>query len=629
MSKGGGRPGRWALRGIGLALLAAALGLRLYRLEAQSLWYDEGASARLSEGPLRRILEGAAQDIHPPLYYLLLHAWMGAAGRSVFAMRALSAMGGVLLVAAIGALAGRWFGRQAGLWAMALMAVHPFAVYYAQEVRMYTLLGLWAALHTLFWWTWLRRPRPRVALALLLTGLAGWYTHYVFPAVPAAHFLVTAGGVGRRRRLRRLLRWLGLQAWIGLLFLPWAPVAIEQLRRWPAPAPAPIPQALWTILRTLGAGLTLPPEVPSGLFFLPWAVVGLAWLRLQDRREALGAALLLLISPIALVLARGGYREPNLKFFMASLPAFAALWAGGMTALGRGARIGPLGMALGVALTAFPLSISLRALYMDPRFARDDYRGLARSLAALIRPDDGILLYAPGQADVFGYYWPDAPLVPAPASRPLDEEEIERTLTPALAGRARLFVIWYGEREADPAGHLEAWLDARGFRAAEQWVGRLRFVVYGLGTPRPGPDPGVRFGEAIAVEAYGLTTTRLHPGDVLGLQIRWRALAPIPIRYKVFVHLVGPEGRPVAQTDREPVGWRRPTVTWRPGESLEDRYGVWLPPGLAPGSYRLTLGLYGPDGARLPAFQGSVPLGDAWTVAVIQVAPAPEDAAPR
>ncbi|MER3469122.1 MAG: hypothetical protein C4314_04000, partial [Thermoflexus sp.] len=198
-------------------------------------------------------------------------------------------------------------------------------------------------------------------------------------------------------------------------------------------------------------------------------------------------------------------------FFMASLLAFAALWAGGMTAFGRWARIGPLGMALGIAITAFPLSISLRALYMDPRFARDDYRGLARSLAALIRPNDGILLYAPGQADVFGYYWPDAPLVPAPASRPLDEEEIERTLAPALAGRARLFVIWYGEREADPAGRLEAWLDARGFRAAEQWVGRLRFVVYGLGMPRPSPDPGVRFGEAIAVEAYGLTTTRLHP----------------------------------------------------------------------------------------------------------------------
>ncbi|MFN3929769.1 MAG: hypothetical protein ACK4OK_09080, partial [Thermoflexus sp.] len=70
----------------------------LYGLEAQSLWYDEGTSARLSEGPLRHILESAAQDIHPPLYYVLLHGWTAVAGRSVFALRAFSALAGVLVV---------------------------------------------------------------------------------------------------------------------------------------------------------------------------------------------------------------------------------------------------------------------------------------------------------------------------------------------------------------------------------------------------------------------------------------------------------------------------------------------------------------------------------------------------
>lgn len=49
---------------LSLALLLA-LALRFYRIEAQSLWYDEGNSARLVERPVRLIIEGAAGDIHP------------------------------------------------------------------------------------------------------------------------------------------------------------------------------------------------------------------------------------------------------------------------------------------------------------------------------------------------------------------------------------------------------------------------------------------------------------------------------------------------------------------------------------------------------------------------------------
>ncbi len=626
-----------ALRWLGLAALWLGMGLRLYRLEAQSLWYDEGTSARLSEGPVRHILESAAQDIHPPLYYLALHAWTSVVGRSAYALRAFSALAGVLLIAATGSLTARLFPPPTAALAMLLMAFHPLAVYYAQEARMYALLGLWAALHSAFWLSWRRRPRPGAALGLLLTGAAGWYTHYVFPAVPAAHGLVMLLEAGRTRRFHRLMRWLGFQAWIGLVFLPWAPVALAQWRRWPAPPPSPLPEALGTILRTLGWGITVPPEIPALLLVGPLLVGGVGLLGGSllhsegrgPRRfgEGVGIGLALVLSPIGLVLGRGAYREANLKFFMAALPAFVALWAAGLAGirglLGQrwpawGGRVG-LALALGFALG--PMGIGLRALYFDPRFARDDYRGLARALAAIARPGDGILLYAPGQVDVFTYYWPEAPLVPAPLQRPPPPEEIEAVLGPALQGRDRLFVLWYGEREADPEGRVEAWLDAHAFRAEERWVGHIRFAVYGLGVPRWQPEPQIQFGEAIEVAAYGMTAARLRPGDVLGLAVRWRARAPMSTPYKVFVHVLGPDGRPAAQTDREPLGWRRPTPTWRPGEVLEDRYGVWLPPGLPPGRYPVAVGFYGPDGQRLPVLREGEPAGTAWEIGGIEVTP--------
>ncbi|MBN1316048.1 MAG: hypothetical protein JXA42_11285, partial [Anaerolineales bacterium] len=49
-----------------LVILLAAFALRIYRLDAQSFWNDEGNSARIAERSVQLILEGSAADIHPP-----------------------------------------------------------------------------------------------------------------------------------------------------------------------------------------------------------------------------------------------------------------------------------------------------------------------------------------------------------------------------------------------------------------------------------------------------------------------------------------------------------------------------------------------------------------------------------
>ena len=79
---------------LGVILLLAA-GLRFHRIDAQSLWYDEGNSARIAERSIQLILEGAAGDIHPPLYYLLLSLWRSVFGASETALRGLSAVSGI------------------------------------------------------------------------------------------------------------------------------------------------------------------------------------------------------------------------------------------------------------------------------------------------------------------------------------------------------------------------------------------------------------------------------------------------------------------------------------------------------------------------------------------------------
>jgi uncharacterized membrane protein len=82
-------------------------------------------------------------------------------------------------------------------------------------------------------------------------------------------------------------------------------------------------------------------------------------------------------------------------------------------------------------------------------------------------------------------------------------------------------------------------------------------------------------------------------GSNLAVILYWRALMAMPLDYTVFVHLVASDGKAVAQHDGQP-SWEAPlpTSTWQPGEILQDRHVLILPPDLPPGAYHLEAGIY-------------------------------------
>jgi uncharacterized membrane protein len=126
------------------------LALRLYRLGADSLWYDETVSTALAGSALPELIRHTAGDIHPPLYYILLRGWLilmgyptghaDATGHGLeFAAGFFSLFFGVLLIVLTFTLARRLAGPRAALIAAALVAFSPYNIWYSQEVRMYTL----------------------------------------------------------------------------------------------------------------------------------------------------------------------------------------------------------------------------------------------------------------------------------------------------------------------------------------------------------------------------------------------------------------------------------------------------------------------------------------------------------
>ena len=629
-----------------LVILLVATGLRFSRLNAQSFWNDEGNTARLVERPVALIIEGAAGDIHPPGYYLLLHVWRELTGDSEFALRAFSALCGVLTVAVTAAVGQRVGGWRTALAAALLVAVHPLSVYYSQEARMYALFGLASAL-TLLCSLKLKvesrkskveSPKSKVEsqnskipnLSLLLTPYSlllsfnialGLYTQYAFIFVLIG--LNLAFGIDwvlrRPWAWRALWRWIVAHALGGLAFLPWAPIALRA-SGW-RPPDLDSARAAQEIARALLVGITLPAGVA------PWVIACSAFLLLlaltvrAKSRFGAWAALGMALVPPALLIGLGLYRPAYLKFMMAAVAPLAVVLA--LPLRRATSRLGIARNALaGLLLLALLWAqlTSLQHLYADPAYARDDYRGLAACIAAEARPGDAILLSAPNQWEVFTYYYRGSlPVYPAPY-RP-DPAKAARWVDGITADHARLFVLFWGDAESDPERLIEPYLARDAYKAGDTWISTVRLVVYGTGAlpDMPIVSLGARFGDTIALEGYALPQTTFAPGDVVPLTLFWRAESTPAERYKIFVHLVDAGGALVAQTDSEPGGGFTLTSLWSPGESLTDRYGVLVPPDSAPGEYRLLVGMYGFSGERLPVTLDGQPAGDALPLTTLTV----------
>jgi 4-amino-4-deoxy-L-arabinose transferase-like glycosyltransferase len=649
-----------------IVILALAAFLRFYLLDGQSFWNDEGNSARIAERSLQLITEGAAGDIHPPLYYYVLHFWRGVFGPSEFALRSLSAVLGVLLVELTFLIGRKAFSVGVGLLAAFVAAINPFQIYYAQEARMYMPLAVIGAAATFFllrlledWGSGIRDQgsgRRRLSLfidhcSLIILYALGLYTHYAFPFVLVTHFLIVSmWTLGTRAAWKSFVIWIGLVAAAGVLFLPWLPTALRQITTWPSARVAiDGGQMLLDTLRLYVAGPTLPTGEATwailvcGLFILIglWNPIGFDERR-AEAHEALpysirlGSIVLWWLVPIALIFAFGLFKESYLKFFIVGSAAFCILLAKGIATawgMGRGALTMPRELAgqpmaswawsivvLALcAVIAVPTFNALRNYYFDPAYARDNYRGIAQRILNNQRPDDAVILDSANQWEVFTYYYPDGPNVyPLPRQRPLDQAAVEAELTRIAAQHPRLFVLYWGDGEADPQRVIESWLDAHTYKATEQWINSIRFATYAVPTnlsSEPAVKSAVRFGDHITLDGYTLSTSQVQPGDILQLDLFWHTAAPLSDRYKVFVHVLDANGNIIAQTDREPGGGQQPTTNWEINEPVIDRYGVLIPEGTPPGLYTIEIGLYDFNGTRLPVSTG----GDAVTVANVEV----------
>ena len=100
-------------------------------------------------------------------------------------------------------------------------------------------------------------------------------------------------------------------------------------------------------------------------------------------------------------------------------------------------------------------------------------------------------------------------------------------------------------------------------------------------------------------------TSNLRPGDTLTVTLVWQAQDTPTASYHVFLHLIGPDGTLVAQSDGIPADWTRPTTGWLAGEVVLDERELTIPAGIQPVEYRLQSGMYMPESGRLTTSEGT------------------------
>jgi mannosyltransferase len=359
--------------------VALAAVLRLATLSTQSLWADEGFTARIATSSLG---SAASQVPHtestPPLFYAVEWLWVKVFGSSAFALRFPAALFGCMTVVAIWLVGVLIAGRLTGLIAAALTATSPILVWYSQEARAYALLVLLCVAALGFFVMSRREPRTRWLMGWALCSAAALATHYfaVFPvAVEGGWLLLTQD----RRRVAAAVA-IPLLAGAALL-----PLALYQKDHVPRP---------WTSIYTVGDQVK---AIAQSFFIGPtWTPLihraGLAALVLlalaalyalarsgPSRRRSWGGALaamaaLVLGLPLVLSLLGSNYLAPRNVLY--AWPLLALVVAFGAAGLPRRWMLSGVlaGSAISIAITV--------AVASTPRLQRDDWRGLLGSLGA-------------------------------------------------------------------------------------------------------------------------------------------------------------------------------------------------------------------------------------------------------
>ncbi len=577
-----------------LALLLLAFALRIWGLADHNIWWDEGLAAWMARLPVPQILDWNARDVHPPLYFTLLHFWWRVAGDGEFVLRFPSALTGTVGVAAIYGLGRAIGGRRAGLLAALFLTLSAFAVSWSQEMRMYCLASvlatgtLWAAFR--LW----GGPDRRAWIAYVALCAAGLWTLYLLVSVPLIANLAFGLVWLMRGRPRALfIRWVSAQAAAAALFLPWLIYALPRIPTWSTAEPfAPLTFVhLYGTMLAVGIPVFIESYTPFTIAAVAILAAGLAALwrtrHAIERRASIGMLLLGLLLPALIVyivsLPIHIFYAPRLapRYLLPLAACFYTLMAMGLSVIYRKQRW------VAIAGIAIILVAAARGLadFFPNRVRQDDLISLSATLKAHLHPGDALLLYSDRDWPLFAAQYAGA-WGRVPYGAAVDTNSIDTWVRPGWDTADGLWLVTTPDAQRiDPRGSIRAWLEANAI-ATKRWdYGDNTLAFYARAAGRAdqmqdlGPQAIVPAGTSGAVPnliGAGIPLARYPTGDVAHLSLYWSA----PPATSTTVRVEGAASRIISAPPAAPA---------RNGPTRQ-QVAISIQPDMPAGSYRIIVG---------------------------------------
>jgi mannosyltransferase len=418
---------RFAVMALLVGIFFLGLGLRLYDLDGDSLWYDEVFTSVMAQRDLPSALAiiasggGATNANQMPLMYIVTHSFILLLGNSDFIVRLQAMLFGSLSILLAYKLGEILWARSEGLMGALLLAVNPYHVRYSQEARHYALMVFLALLSLVFLLKALEEKDKRLWIGFVLCTSLSLYNHYfAFLFLPAEVIFGTVVIVRNRlwrRRLedppssvreqgalsglaKRALMFYGSLALVGATYVPWLAalqLAISKQQLGPQMTNA-APASLQSSLSFL-SGLLADYVGAEGGILLLWVVLFLLGLAKSGSQRALLAALWVAI-PLAFPLLVRTQQQFNPRYLIFIVPVFlltvgrgvvfGAQWLAARLGGSEGRRKWPrqLGFVLAALVFGILSAAPLRGYYL---MHKQDYRGAARYLRDHMAAGDIIL----------------------------------------------------------------------------------------------------------------------------------------------------------------------------------------------------------------------------------------------
>ena len=397
-------------------VFAVSFGVRLYRLDGQTLECDElytipaatghqyvyissEANATIAYMPLttseyKQLLvpevgHGLSEvrgvlrrNVHLPLYFYLMHYWIGWFGNSEWVLRFPSALFGALAAVILFLLGRELFNLFVGLVSALFLTFSPEQIYFSQQARMYPLMMLLLISSTyLIVLIGKSANRKSLYVSYAALSIAGLYTHYefMFGLTAQVVFVWIVSGLGKRN----WRQWLTTHAAIGIAFLPWVLITLAQKKTSPEiiawvhgylPANAVLTEVLIKTGRLVSVS-ELPFGWVSVLLAFVLLIVGVVTL-MSDRTKLLLLGLWIVLPMLGVVVMDNllGTRAISItRYWLIISPALYLLIAVGLDRI----KQGPLKIGIVAILTGFLLSAALLTAQGKLRGKPDRHKELA------------------------------------------------------------------------------------------------------------------------------------------------------------------------------------------------------------------------------------------------------------